>query len=107
MLPGMIEIDDLNGSRKVNIGEVPNPDGAIGDHNPESCPFPTSTPSFRINAKPELLGGFDRASVGGGVCIADGSALVVDCGLREETVEFAFARMGALPLYFSGLALVL
>ena len=100
----MIEIDDLDGSGKVGVGEVPDPDSAVADHNPQTGPLPTSAPGFGIDVQSKLLGGFDGPSVGGGVRITNGSALV-DRGLCEHTTEFAFSRTGALALDFADAAL--
>ena len=69
----------------MEISKVPDPNGAIADHDSESRPFPTSSPCLCINARTEVLRGFDSAGVGGGVWIADGSAFIVDRGLCEHT----------------------
>src|SRR5580700_8921520 len=105
VLPGVIEIDDLDGSRKVQIGEVPDPDGAITDDNPECCPFPTSAPSLGVKAQPKLFGGFYGAGIGGGFRIAHGPAFVVDPGLGEHTTELAFPGVSTLALDFADAAL--
>src|SRR5437016_10810405 len=75
MLPGMIEIHDLNGAGQVRVGQIPNPDSPISDDHFEGGPFPASAPSLGIDAETELFGSFDGAYVGSGVSVADGPAL--------------------------------
>src|SRR5438132_7493617 len=98
MLPGMIEIHDLNGAGEVRVGQIPNPDSPISDDHFEGGPFPASAPSLGIDAETELFGSFDGAYVGSGVSVADGPALRVHGGLREHAAQFAFACAGALSL---------
>jgi hypothetical protein len=66
MLPGMIQILDLNGAGKVLVGQTPDPDGAVSNDHFDRGPLPTSAPSLSIDTEAELLGGFDGSSVGGG-----------------------------------------
>src|SRR5438132_13734370 len=98
MLPGMIQIHDLNGAGKMLIGEIPDPDGPVSNDHFDRGPLPTSTPSLRIYAEAELFGSFDGSYVGGGVRIADGPAFLVDGGLREHAAELALACAGALSV---------
>src|ERR1700686_3674699 len=98
MLPGMIQIHDLNGAGKVLVGEIPDPDGPISQDHFDGGPLPTSAPSLRIDAEAELFGGFDGSYVGGGVRVSDGPAFLVHGGLREHAAEFALACAGELPL---------
>src|SRR5580658_214131 len=96
MLPGMIQVYDLNGAGKMLVGQIPDPDGPVSNDHPDRGPLPTSAPSLRIDAKAELLGGFDGSLVGGGVRIADGPAFLVHAGLREHAADLALACAGAL-----------
>src|ERR1700685_1695687 len=98
MLPGMIQVHDLNGAGKMLVGQIPDPDGPVSNEHFDRGPFPTSAPSLRIDAEAELLGGFDGSHVGGGVRIADGPAFLVHSGLREHAAELALAGAGALSL---------
>src|ERR1700730_17585713 len=98
MLPGMIQIHDLNGAGKVLVGQIPDPDGPVSKDHFDCGPFPTSTPSLRIEAEAELFGGFNGSYVGGGVRFADGPASLVHGGLREHAAELALTCAVALPL---------
>src|SRR5947207_12336208 len=68
----MIEIDDLDGSGKMQVGHIPDPDGSVSENHFEHGPLPTSEPSFRVDAKTERLRGLDGSHVGGGIRVADG-----------------------------------
>ena len=43
----MIEIDDLNGSRKVLVSEIPDPFSAVGNDHFDECSVPTAVPGFQ------------------------------------------------------------
>src|ERR1700674_5942637 len=105
MLPGMIQIHDLNGAGKVLVGEIPDPDGTVSNDHFDRGPLPTSAPSLRIDAEAELFGGFDGSYVGGGVGVADGPAFLVHGGLREHAAELSLACAGAMSLDPAGAAL--
>src|SRR5258708_11304757 len=98
MLPGMIEIDDLNGAGEVLVGQIPDPNGPICNDDLDSGPLPTSAPGLGIDAEAELFGGFDGSYVGGGVRVADGPAVLIHSRLSEHASELALACAGALPL---------
>src|SRR6266852_8338498 len=98
MLPGMIEIDDLNGAGEVLVGQIPDPNGPICNYDFDSGPLPSSAPGLGIDAEAELFGGFDGSYVGGGVRVADGPAFRVHCGLYEHATQLALAGAGALSL---------
>src|ERR1700722_18387978 len=109
MLPGVIQIHNLNSSGKVLVGQIPNPDGPVSQDYLEGGPFPTSAPSFRIDTEAEFFGRLDGADVGGGLRVADGPALRIQGGLGEHAAELALAGAGALsfdpgrpPLRFGG-----
>src|SRR5258708_8772064 len=97
----MIQIHDVDGARKVSLGYVPDPDGAIADHDFLLRQAPATPPSFRVYAVPEVFGGFDRPGVAAGVLVADRPALFVLSGLGEDTTEFCFASWVRLALYLS------
>src|SRR5229473_4799315 len=98
MLPGMIQVHDLNGAGKVLVGQIPDPDGPVANNYFDRGPLPTSAPSLRIDAEAELFGSFDGSYVGGGVRVADGPAVLIHGGLREHAAELALACAGALSL---------
>src|ERR1041384_8281280 len=98
MLPGMVQIHNLNGTGEVLVGQIPDPHGPISNDHFDGGPLPASAPSLRIDAEAELFGGFDGAYVGGGVRVADGPAFRVHSGLREHRAELALACAGALSL---------
>ena len=98
MLPGMIEIDDLDSAGEVLIGEVPDPDGTVGNDDFGGSPLPASAESFRVDAVTELLGGLNGACIGGRIRIADGPAVFVNRGLGEYGPELALAGAGPLSL---------
>src|SRR6202035_1664135 len=50
VLPGMIEIDDLDGAREVPISQVPDPDSAVANDDFRGGPLPASAPCLCINA---------------------------------------------------------
>src|SRR5882724_10178407 len=101
----MIEIDDLDGSGKVPVGLIPDPDGSVSEDHFEHGPLPTSAPSLRVDAKPERLGGLDGSHVSGGIRVADGPPFMVHHGLCEHAAELALARAGTLALDPAGTAL--
>src|SRR6266849_7264417 len=98
MLPGMIEIHDLNGAGKVLVGQIPDPHRSVSDHHFHSGPLPASAPSLRIDAEAELFGSFDGSYVGGGAHVADGPAFLVHCSLYEHAAQLALAGAGGLSL---------
>ncbi len=65
VLPGVIEIDDLHGSREVPIGEIPDPDSSVANDDFGCGPLPASAPSLGIYAVSELVGPFDGAYMDG------------------------------------------
>jgi hypothetical protein len=49
----------------MEIGEVPDPFGAIAEDDFDLGSAPAAIPGFGIEGFAELLGGFDRSGVGG------------------------------------------
>src|SRR5260221_462726 len=101
----MIEIDDLDGSGKVQGGHIPDPDGSVSEDHFEHGPLPTSAPSLGVDAEAERLGRLDRSHVGGGIGVADGPPFMVHHGLYEHAAQLALARGGTLALDPAGTAL--
>src|SRR5260370_3215712 len=98
MLPGMIQVHDLNGAGKVLVGQIPDPDGPVANNYFDRRPLPTSAPSLRIDAEAELFSGFDGSYVGGVVRFADGPACLVHVGLRAHAAALARTRLSPLSL---------
>src|SRR5712692_4306326 len=96
MLPGMVEVDDLNSAGKMLVGQIPDPDSPVSDDDFDAGPLPTSTPGLGIDTEAELFGCFDGAHIGGGLRVAAGPAFLVHGGLREHAAELALACAGAL-----------
>jgi hypothetical protein len=67
VLAGMEEIDDLNGSRKVVFGDVPDPFCAIADDDFLFGAGPAALPCFNVETPAELLGVLNGAGIGGGL----------------------------------------
>src|SRR5438128_1744568 len=99
MLAGVEEIDDLDGARKMQIGKVPNPRGAIAhDHFLEGS-IPTAIVSFRIEALAELLCGLNGPGIGGRVRVTDGKTLLVIGRLGENASQFHFSGTSRLTFH--------
>src|SRR5438105_1138130 len=96
MLPGMIEIDDLHGARKMQLGLIPDPDGSISDNDFDNGPLPTSAPCLGIKAETKLVGAFDGPHIRCGIRVADGPSILIRSGLGVYGAEFAFTCAGAL-----------
>jgi hypothetical protein len=65
-LAGVKEIDKLNRTREMSVGNVPDPCGPIAD---DGLPFraaPTELPGFRLETLARLFGRFDGTGAGGG-----------------------------------------
>ena len=77
VLASVVEIDDVNGSGKMLVREVPNPFGSIGDNDFLNGAAPAAIPGFQINSFAELGGRFDGSGVGCGVRIPDGIPVFV------------------------------
>lgn len=101
----MIEIDDLNGTGKMLVGQIPDPDGSISNDDFGGGPLPTSAPSLAVDAEAELFGGFDSSHIGCGIRVADGSSIFIYDGLGEYAAGLALACAGALSLDSAGPAL--
>ena len=87
VLASMIQVDDLNRARKMQIGKIPDPFGAIADDDFLVGAVPTAIPGFQVGALAKLFGSLDGAGVGGRSRIADGLALFVPRGLGEGASE--------------------
>jgi hypothetical protein len=70
------QVDDLNGARKMPVGLIPDPFGAIGYDDFLFRTVPPTIPGFPIKPLSKLAGCLDGAGVGGRIRIADGIALL-------------------------------
>jgi hypothetical protein len=75
MLAGVVEIDNLNGARKVQGHQIPNPFGAVTEHDLLECATPATSVGFRIEPPAKLFRTLDGSGIGGGIGIADGESL--------------------------------
>src|SRR5437763_4215692 len=91
MLPGMEEINDLDGAGKMQIGEVPNPLRPIAHDDFLDGSVPTAILGFGIEPLAELLCGLDGSGVGRGVRVTNGEALLVIGSLGEDASQFHFS----------------
>jgi hypothetical protein len=99
VLAGVVEIDDLNGAGKVVIGEIPDPDRAVGKRHFPFRPAPTAAPSFGVDAETEVLSRLDCPGIRGGALIAHRTACVVGGGLYYKPVDsLLLAEISTPPL---------
>jgi hypothetical protein len=61
----MVEIDDLYGTGRLAISDVPSPNGFIAEDNLFVGEAPTTLRSFGVETLAKLLCRFNRAGVGG------------------------------------------
>ena len=73
MLPRVIEIDDLNCAREVQVGAVAQNDFLYRVAS-------AALTGLQIDSFAKLFGGLDHSGVSGGIRIADGEALFVALG---------------------------
>ena len=85
VLARMIQIDDLNRARKMQVGKIPDPFGAVADDDFLFRATPAALLGLQVDSFAKLIGVLDGASVGGGIGIADGVALLVPRGLGIRT----------------------
>src|SRR5882724_13578771 len=96
MLASVVEIDNLQGLRKVQGHKIPNPFGAVADHDFLECAAPAASPGFPIDSTTKLFRTLDGSGVGGGIGIADWIAFLIPRRLGEHASQFGFASMGRL-----------
>ena len=76
VLARVIQIDDLNRARKMLVGEIPDPFGAVANDYLLFCTAPAPVPGFQIDSFAKLFGCLNRAGIGGRIGIADGINLL-------------------------------
>jgi len=96
VLAGVIEIDDLKRARKMQVGKIPDPFGAVADDNFLLRATPAALMGLQVDSFAKLFGVLDGASVGGGIGIADGVARFVPRGLSEYASELDFPGVGQI-----------
>src|SRR5271154_3357278 len=96
MLTSVVKVDDLDGARKVLVGEIPDPHRAVADHYFLVGSAPAAPPSFGVQPEAELFGGLDGGHIGSGPLVTHWAAVLVGEGLREHATEFDFARVRRL-----------
>jgi hypothetical protein len=101
VLTRVIEIDDLHRARKMQVGLVPVPFGAIGYDDFLFRTIPPTVPSFQIDTLSELFGSLDGARAGGRIGIANRVAFCVPRGLGEDASRFGLARVGRMAAGFA------
>src|SRR6266576_1326559 len=96
MLASVIEIDNLDGPRKVQGNKIPDPFGAVADHDLLECTAPATSVGFRIDSPAKLFGILDGSGIRGGIGIADGIAFLIPRRLGEDASQFDLPSMGRL-----------
>ena len=94
MLAGVVEIDNLNGARKVQGNQIPNPFGAVTDHYLLEGAAPATSIGLRVESPAKLFRTLDGSAIGGGIGIADGKAFLIPPRLGEDASQFDFPGMG-------------
>jgi hypothetical protein len=94
----MIQIDDLNRTRKMLVGEIPDPFGAVANGYLFLRAAPAPVPGFQIDSFAKLFGCFHGAGIGGRIGIADGITFCVPLRLREDASQLDFSRMRRLAV---------
>src|SRR3984957_3668383 len=94
----MEKIDDLNGAGEMFVGDVPDPLGAVADHDFFLRAVPAMIPGVQVHASAEFSGGFNGSGVGGRIRIAKRIALWVPRRLRETASQLDLARLGRQSL---------
>src|SRR6476660_8634002 len=102
MLAGMPDIDNLDGARKMLIGDIPDPLGAVAQHHFLYGPIPTSFEDFGVKPTAKGFGAFDRPGIGCGSCISNRATLRVGCSLGKDTTQFDFTSACGLPRSSAG-----
>src|SRR5437016_7919985 len=96
MLAGVVEIDNLRGARKVQADKIPNPFGAVANHDLLECTTPATSPSFGIDSPAKLFRTLDGSGIRGGIGIAYWIAFLIPLRLGEDASQFYFPSMGRL-----------
>ncbi len=97
----MLEIDDLHGTGKMLIGQVPNPFGSVTDDHFLYGTAPAAVPGFQIDALAEILGGRNGSGVSGRIQVSNGITFLVPSRLRKHAAQFDLASVGGLAIGFS------
>src|SRR5258708_12912838 len=96
MLAGVVEIDNLNGVGKMQGHQMPNPFGAVADHDLLACAAPAASAGFRIDAPAKLFRTLDGSGIRGGIGIADWLAFLIPRRLGEHASQLGFPSTARL-----------
>ena len=96
----MKDVDDLNSAGEVIAGKVPDPFGAVSDHDLLLSTLPAAIPGFQIESRSKLTCRFDGGDIGRRVRVADGIAFLIPRGLGKDASDLCLAGMRGFPLHF-------
>ncbi len=102
MLAGVVEVDDLQGTGKMFVSQIPDPRSAVADHDSSTGAVPAPLTGFGEDAAAKLLSGLDGSGVSRGRLVAEWSTLPIELGLGEHATEFGFAGMGGFARLLAG-----
>jgi hypothetical protein len=100
----VIQIHNLDGSRKVQLRLIPDPFGSIPSYHWLVRTCPASPPGFRIQSASEFIAVRDGTHLAGGSFVADGIAFFVDFGLSEHAAQLRFPGVGEFAILLAGTA---
>src|SRR2546430_15475712 len=90
----MIQVNDLDRSRKVLFRDSPDPRCSVAEHDDLQRARHTSAYRPGIDPSAKLLCCFDRSNIGSGLRVAERITLLVHLGLREDTPKLRFPGFG-------------
>src|SRR5579863_8934073 len=93
VLAGVIKIHNLDRSRELLSGHIPDPHGAIGKYDYLLGSAPAPPPGFGVHAETKLFGGLNGAHIGSGILVAHGPPFRIGGGLSEAATQLDFARV--------------
>ena len=102
VLAGVVEVDDLGGGGEQLLGEVPDPDRPVAEHDELADVLGAAAAGLGVHQQAEPGGGVEGGQVGGRAGVADRVAVVIGAGLGEQAGELDLAGMGLAVLAFAG-----
>src|SRR6266542_6050827 len=88
MLAGVVQIDDLSGSKKMFVRNIPYPERAVSEHGNVLCPVHASPLRLLIEPPAEGLRCLNRSGITGGRFIPDRAPFFVHSRLGENAPQF-------------------